>query len=157
MKFFSELSKHGQLALAGSLSCHGSLIWFIYTRSLSNLLVLLQLRERERRKADFVAAAGDGGLLRLRWLECRREVAETAGPWPADVGGRFGPSRSRVWSPGIGVEAEAAAAQRNKSSQAFPRPGDAPLRRRRRVCGGGAPGVEPLYRSHPTSTRRPGR
>ena len=112
--------------------------------------------ERERRKADFIAAAGDGGLLRLRWLECRREVAETAGPWPADVGGRFDPSRSRVWSPGVGVEAEAAAAQRNKSSQALPRPGDASLRHRRRACGGGVPGVEPLYRSCPATTRRPG-
>ena len=59
--------------------------------------------------------------------------------------------------PSVGVEAEAAAAQKNKSSQAFPRPGDAPLRRRRRACGGGAPGVEPLYRSRPVTTRRPGR
>lgn len=70
--------------------------------------------------------------------------------------GRVGPSRSRVWFPSVGVEAEAAAALRNKSSRALPRPGGTSVRRRRRAYGGGAPSVERLYRSHLATTCRPG-
>jgi hypothetical protein len=47
-------------------------------------------------------------------------------------------------------------ARQNKSSQTLPHPGDAPLRRQRRACGGGAPMVEPLYRSCPATAHRPG-
>jgi hypothetical protein len=88
------------------------------------------LQLREEKKGDFDTADGDDGLLRLRWPECCRKVAETVDPWPAEVGGRFGPSRSRVRFPGVDVEAVTAAALRNKSSQALPRPGGASLRRR---------------------------
>ena len=69
----------------------------------------------------------------------------------APVGGgcrAVGPSRSRGAFPGVGDETEAAMAPWwNKSSRACPRPGGVSLRCRQRAHGGGAPGVELLYRS----------
>jgi hypothetical protein len=63
------------------------------------------------------------------------------------VGGSLGPRVSRSRFSGGVDEAMAAASRRNKSSRTLPRPVEAPLRRRRRVCGGGTPDVESLCRS----------
>jgi hypothetical protein len=49
----------------------------------------------------------------------------------------------------------AAALRGNKSSRVHPRPGGAYLRRQRRACGGGAPGVDLLYRRYLLTTPHP--
>ena len=92
--------------------------------------LLLQLQKGE--KSD--SAAGDGGLLRLRWLAGRREVAETTCLLLAGgVGSRFSPKGSRSRFP-----VDEATAAWNKSSRVLPRPVGAPLRYRRRARGGRA-------------------
>ena len=97
-----------------------------------------------------IFAGGAGGLSRLRWPSGLREVVETAGPLP--VGGSPS-SRSRVRFP-----ATRPRRRRNhgiRSSRAHPRLGGALLRRRRRVRGGGAPSVEPVYRRSLPAASRP--
>jgi hypothetical protein len=106
---------------------------------------IVQLQLRGEKKGRAVAVGGAGGLLHFLWPEGRREVAETAQVLPAGgVHGILGPSLSRVWCPSADDDATAAAAaaRRDKSSRTLPRPNGAPLRRQRRVRGGGAPMVE---------------
>ena len=63
---------------------------------------------REGRKDDSVAVGKDGGLLRLRWPEGRREVAETADLLLDGGGCRvLGPSTSKVRFPSVSGDAAA--------------------------------------------------
>jgi len=101
---------------------------------------------REEKASAPVAAGGAGGLPRLRWPSGLCEVVETA-VLPRSVvvvlvvlGLGF---RRRRHRHGI------------RSSRAHPHLVGAPLRRRRRARGGGAPGVELLYRSRSPAVHRP--
>jgi hypothetical protein len=91
-----------------------------------------------------VVAGGAGSPFRLRWPAGRREGAGIA---DLLLAGSVGPRVSRVRFPCVAGEAMAAVSQWNKSSRTLPCPIDAPLRRRWRARGGGAPYVESLYRS----------
>ena len=132
----------GNLLPGRSKASHGEL-----SRSLSNPLVLLQLREA--RRGDAVGAGGAGGPLRLQWPQGHLEVAGTVAPTPVG-GGREAsdPGRFRFSFPGVGGETVAATALcGNKSSRACPRPDGAFLRRCRRARGGGVRRCQHLYRS----------
>ena len=110
----------------------------------SSPFFLLHLREATVRAS--VPAGGASGLSRLRWPPGHHEVVETVGLLPAGggVGSSLGPRVSRVRFP-------ASTSRRRRqgitSSRALPRLDGVPLRCRRRARGGGAPGVDPLYRS----------
>jgi len=67
---------------------------------------------------------------------------------------RLGTSSSRVWFPAAASRRRRRRRHGIRSSRSLPRPDGAPLRRRRRGCGGGASSVMPLFRSRPPVIRR---
>ncbi|RLN39156.1 hypothetical protein C2845_PM01G22140 [Panicum miliaceum] len=136
--------------------------------------VLLQLREGKRKATRFrrrsppfplpsgglcgVGEDGERGERGPVYIAFVWPPAEPSPAWAVVVPDFFAEKSWLVVPLGVGGEAMAAAAlSRNKSSRALPRSCGAPLRRHRRARGGGAPGVEPVYRRCSPAVRRPGR